>query len=57
MRFAGLGVQLAVTMVAGVLGGQWVDHRIGTEAVFTLLGALAGFGLTLWSLFRELKRK
>jgi F0F1-type ATP synthase assembly protein I len=56
LRYAGLGIQLAVTILVGVLLGQWVDRRAGTDGVFTILGALLGFGGTLYSLIRELSR-
>ena len=56
MRYAGLGVQLAVMLLLGVLGGQWLDRRLGTAAVFTVVGAFAGFGITLYWLIRQLSR-
>ena len=56
LRYAGLGVQLAATVVVGVLLGQWVDRKMGTDGVFTIVGALLGFGGTLYSLIRELSR-
>jgi F0F1-type ATP synthase assembly protein I len=56
LRYAGLGIQLAATILVGVLLGQWVDRRAGTDGVFTILGALLGFGGTLYSLIRQLSR-
>ncbi len=56
LRYAGLGVQLAVAILVGVLLGQWVDRKAGTDGVFTMLGALLGFGGTLYSLIRELSK-
>ena len=56
LRYAGLGVQLAATIVVGVLVGQWMDRKAGTDGVFTILGALLGFGGTLYSLIRELSK-
>jgi len=56
LRYAGLGIQLAVTILAGVLLGRWVDRRVGTDGIFTILGALLGFGATLYSLIRELSQ-
>ena len=57
LRYAGLGIQLAVTILICVLLGQWVDRKAGTDGVFTILGALLGFGATLYSLIRELSRR
>ncbi|MFZ5623049.1 MAG: AtpZ/AtpI family protein [Gemmatimonadota bacterium] len=54
LRFVGLGVQLAVTVIAGVYGGQWLDRKVGTVGIFAALGGLLGFALTLWSLLRTL---
>ena len=56
LRYAGLGVQLAITILVSVLLGQWVDRKAGTDGVFTILGALLGFGGTLYSLIRELSK-
>jgi F0F1-type ATP synthase assembly protein I len=56
MRYAGLGLQLAATVLLGVFAGEWLDRRLGTTAVFTILGAFLGLGGTLWSLIRSLNR-
>ncbi len=56
LRYAGLGVQLAATILVAVLVGQWVDRKAGTDGVFTLLGALLGFGGMLYSVIRELTK-
>ncbi|HET6317171.1 MAG TPA: AtpZ/AtpI family protein [Chloroflexota bacterium] len=36
------GVSLAVSVVLGYLAGQWVDGRLGTGIIFTLIGVLLG---------------
>ena len=56
MRYAGLGIQLAVSILVGVFGGQWLDRRLGTESLFTIVGAFTGFGGTMYSLVRQLNR-
>jgi len=57
MRFAGLGIQLAVSIVVFVLVGQWVDRKLGTGGIVTILAAFLGFGGTMYSLIRTLNRK
>jgi len=47
---------LAATILVAVLVGQWVDRKAGTDGVFTLLGALLGFGGMLYSVIRELTK-
>jgi F0F1-type ATP synthase assembly protein I len=56
LRYAGLGIQLAVTVVVCVLVGQWADRKVGTDGVFTILAPLLGFGGTVYGLIRELAR-
>ena len=57
MRYAGLGVQLAVILVVCVLAGQWADRKLGTGGIITILAAFLGFGGTMYSLIRTLTRK
>lgn len=53
MRFAGLGIQLVVMMLAGLFAGQWADRKFGTGSILTIVGAFAGFGATMWSLLKQ----
>ena len=57
MRYAGLGIQMAVVLVVFVLAGQWIDRRLGTGGIITILAAFLGFGGTMYSLIRTLTRK
>ena len=56
LRYAGLGIQLAATVVLGVLFGQWLDRKAGTDGIFTILAPLLGFGGVMYSLMRQLSR-
>ena len=44
----GLGTTLAVTVLAGLGGGYWLDARLGTRPVFVLLGGAFGLGTALY---------
>jgi putative F0F1-ATPase subunit (Ca2+/Mg2+ transporter) len=57
LRYAGLGVQLAASLLVFVLGGQWLDRRLGTGGVITIAAAFLGFGGTMYWLIRQLNRK
>ena len=57
MRYAGLGVQLAASVLLFVWVGQWVDRKLGTGGLMTILAALLGFGGTMYWLIRSLTRK
>ena len=55
-RYAGLGIQFAVTILVFVLLGQWADRKAGTGGLFTILGTFVAFGATLYSLVRTLNK-
>jgi F0F1-type ATP synthase assembly protein I len=57
MRYAGLGLQLAVSLLLFVWLGQWADRKLGTGGVLTIVAALAGFGGTMYSVIRKLNRE
>ena len=48
----GLGTTLAVTVLAGLGGGYWLDGRLGTRPVFLLLGGVFGLGIALYHFFK-----
>lgn len=57
MRYAGLGIQLAVSLLVFVWIGQWADRKFGTGGVLTILAALLGFGGTMYSVIRSLNKE
>lgn len=57
MRYAGLGVQMAVSLLVFVWIGQWADRRFETGGLLTVLAAFIGFGGTMYWLIRSLRRK
>jgi ATP synthase protein I len=56
MKYAGLGVQLAASILVFVFLGQWLDRKAGTNGLFTILGAFLGFGGTMYGLIRSLSK-
>ena len=41
-RYAHLGFQLALSMGLFLFGGWWLDGKIGTTPLFTIVGAMVG---------------
>ena len=41
-RVGAVGIELALSTVAGLLGGRWLDAKFSTEPVLTLIGLLLG---------------
>src|SRR2546423_600298 len=40
--FAGLGIQFALAIVVFLFAGQWLDRRLGTNSLFTIVGVFVG---------------
>ena len=57
MRYAGLGIQLAVSLLVFVWIGQWADRKLGTGGALTIVAALVGFGGTMYSVIRKLNKE
>jgi hypothetical protein len=57
LRYAGLGIQLAVSLIVFVLVGRWADRKLGTGGILTIAAAFLGFGGTMYSLIRQLNRQ
>lgn len=52
-KYAGIGMQFALSILLFLYLGQWVDRKLGTK-YFVLLGALLGFGAAFYSIYRSL---
>jgi ATP synthase protein I len=54
--FSEIGLILLVTVLAGVLGGYWVDQQLGTLPIFLLVGLLIGLGGGALAMYRMISR-
>ena len=55
LRLTGLGWYVATCIVAGVLGGIWLDKLLGTKIIFFLLGTVLGVIVAFWGLYKLLQ--
>ena len=55
--YGAMGVQLALAVIAGLLGGAWLDRQWGTTPWIALVGLTLGAIAGLWSLIRVLNWK
>lgn len=53
-RYAGVGLQFAVSVVLFVYAGQWLDRRLGTAPWFLLAGAIVGASAAFYSMYHRL---
>ena len=51
-RLIGLGWYVAFCLVAGILGGLWLDQQLRLTPLFLLLGLAAGLGAAFWGIYR-----
>jgi F0F1-type ATP synthase assembly protein I len=57
--YLGMGTTLAVTVLAGLGGGYWLDGQLGTRPLFFVVGGLVGLGAAMyhfWKTVTGLKR-
>jgi F0F1-type ATP synthase assembly protein I len=52
--FAGVGLQFAISIVAFLFLGQWVDRKLGSSPVFLLAGVFIGGSAAFYSMYRRL---
>ena len=52
--YAGLGLQLALSIVLFLYLGQWLDRRLGTYPWLTMLGVFVGAGAAFYAMYRRL---
>jgi F0F1-type ATP synthase assembly protein I len=56
-RVGALGIELAVSTVIGLLGGRWLDAKLGTEPSLAIVGLLLGVTAGFRSLYLTAKRQ
>jgi len=52
-RFAGVGVQFAVTILVSLALGNWLDKKFG-KGVFIYLAVFVGAAIAFYSMYRQL---
>jgi ATP synthase protein I len=54
--FSEIGIILLMTILAGVLGGYWIDRQLGTVPVFVLGGLALGCSVGAFAVYRLITR-
>ena len=55
LQLIGVGWYIVVCLFFGMFGGLWIDRRLSTEPVFTLLGVLIGTILAFYGIYKIVK--
>jgi len=53
-QYTGYGLTWALSTLLFLLGGWWLDGKVGTTPLFTILGAFVGAGAGFYSLYSHL---
>jgi hypothetical protein len=51
-RLMGIGWYIGLCVAGGILGGIWVDKKLGTSILFTLVGVVLGTAVALYGTYR-----
>jgi len=54
-RMVGIGFELAAGVLIGVLGGGWVDRKLGTAPWGLLVGTLLGAASSFYGVVRQIR--
>ncbi len=52
--FAGVGMQFALAIIVFLFAGQWLDKRLGTNGLFTIVGVFVGAGAAFYNMYRKI---
>jgi ATP synthase protein I len=52
LRLIGLGFYIGICIVAGILGGLWLDSKFNTQPIFLLVGLILGLILAFWGTYQ-----
>ena len=52
VRVAGMGWYVALSIVLGVLGGLWLDNKLGTSPLLILSGTLLGVVAAFYGVYK-----
>ena len=55
-RYGTVGLEFAVSVLLGLFAGQWLDKKLGTHSICTLVGLGYGFAAGARFVWRALQR-
>lgn len=56
IQYSGLGISLMVTILVFFFIGKWIDSKLETGVLFTLILTFIGFGGGFYSFYLSIKR-
>ena len=56
-RIGAVGIELALSVVVGLLGGNWLDKHFSTQPILTLAGLILGVIAGFRSLYQTVRKQ
>jgi F0F1-type ATP synthase assembly protein I len=56
-RVGAIGIELALSVVVGLLGGNWLDKHFSTQPILTLAGLILGVIAGFRSLYQTVRKQ
>lgn len=56
-RLSTIGIEIALSIVFGILGGHWLDGKLNTAPFLTVLGMALGVAAGFRSLYRTTRQE
>ena len=57
LRYSGMATQMAITILAAVFLGRWLDEKYATNKTWTLILSLVGVVVAMYNVIKNLLRK
>ena len=54
LSLIGVGWYIGLSIIAGVLGGLWLDNKINTKPLFVIIGLILGTVVAVYGVYRML---
>jgi F0F1-type ATP synthase assembly protein I len=55
LGLTGIGFFIAGFIIGGLLGGKWIDEKLGTEPAFLITGLVLGIALAFLGVYNMIK--
>jgi F0F1-type ATP synthase assembly protein I len=55
-RYSAVGIEMAVAVAMGTLGGVWLDHKLGTGPYLFIFGLVVGVGAATLTVIRIVRQ-
>ena len=52
LRVLGMGWYVVIAILLGILGGLWVDGKLGTKPLFTIIGLIIGIAAAVYGVYQ-----